>query len=430
MSAVVETPATTAMPEQRRFPRGPLIISIIAVVGSFLCVLLAPAGKKTVFQFALGEDSVKTFISIPNWAVDAKTGAVIFGIISVSLAFLTWVTRKQKGLTLALMGFSMYALLMAFMCVVAAGKNTLVPVTGLLQGSLLLAIPLIYGAMSGVLSERSGVININIEGQLLLGAFVAAIVATQFHNAYIGLLAAPLGGLFLGLLLAMFATKYFVDQVVVGVVLNVLAVGLTSFLYGVLLAPKQDQWNTPPTLSHLNIPLLSKIPVIGPIFFQQSIIVYLMYVVVIAVQFWLFHTRWGLRLRAVGEYPQAADSVGIKVNRTRFRTVLIASMVAGLGGAYLTIGSSGPFGKEMTSGKGFIALAAVIFGRWTPLGSLGAALLFGFADQLQNVLSIIGTPIPSQFLLMAPYVATIFAVAGLVGKVRAPGADGIPFRKS
>lgn len=430
MSTVVETPTTAAPTAKRRIPRGPLIATVISVVGSLLCIYNAPSNKKSVFQFSLGEDKVKTFWQIPNWTVDARTGAIVFGVISIVLALITWATRKNKAVTLALIGFSMYALLMAFMSVVAAGKNSLVPVTGLLQGSLLLAIPLIYGAMSGVLSERSGVININIEGQLLLGAFMAAVLASLTHNAYIGLLAAPIGGLFLGLLLAMFATKYFVDQVVVGVVLNVLAVGLTSFMYGILLGPKQDVWNTPTVLNPINIPILSKIPVIGPIFFQQTIIVYLMYVVVIGVQFWLFHTRWGLRMRAVGEYPQAADSVGIKVNRTRFRTVLIASAIAGLGGVYLTIGSSGPFGKEMTSGKGFIALAAVIFGRWTPLGSLGAALLFGFADQLQNVLSIIGTPLPSQFLLMAPYIVTILAVAGLVGKVRAPGADGIPFRKS
>ena len=155
-----------------------------------------------------------------------------------------------------------------------------------------------------------------------------------------------------------------------------------------------------------------------------------MYVTVALVQVALFSTRWGLRVRAVGEYPAAADSVGIKVNRTRFRTVLLGTAVAGLGGAFFTVGSVGAFGREMTAGNGFIALAAVIFGRWTPLGSLGAALLFGFAYNLQNVLSIIGTDIPSQFLLMAPYVVTILAVVGLVGKVRAPGADGIPFRKS
>jgi len=284
--------------------------------------------------------------------------------------------------------------------------------------------------MAGVLSERAGVININIEGQLLVGAFLGAVVASLLNNAYLGLVAAPVAGALLGLLLAVFATRYFVDQVVVGVVLNVLAVGLTGFLYSRFLTEDPDLWNNPEVLPTIAIPVLSDIPILGPILFDQNVIVYLMYVVVTVVQIALFKTRWGLRLRSVGEYPEAADSVGIEVNRTRFRAVILAGAVAGLGGAFFTLGSVGAFGREMTAGNGFIALAAVIFGRWNPIGALAAALLFGFADNLQNVLSIIGSPIPSQFLLMLPYVVTILAVVGLVGRVRAPGADGIPFRKS
>jgi len=209
-----------------------------------------------------------------------------------------------------------------------------------------------------------------------------------------------------------------------------LAVGLTGFLYSRFLTEDPDLWNNPEVLPTIAIPVLSDIPILGPILFDQNVIVYLMYVVVTVVQIALFKTRWGLRLRSVGEYPEAADSVGIEVNRTRFRAVILAGAVAGLGGAFFTLGSVGAFGREMTAGNGFIALAAVIFGRWNPIGALAAALLFGFADNLQNVLSIIGSPIPSQFLLMLPYVVTILAVVGLVGRVRAPGADGIPFRKS
>ncbi len=417
-------PTEPVMPTKRPI-KGPLAISIASVAGTILFTYLAPAHKTTTFNFNVGLEAVK----IPNLVVNSQTGALIFGIASIVIAALTWLTRSHKRTTLALTGVSGVLLMMSFFCYAGSGLNP-VQLTGLLQGSVFLAVPLIYGAMSGVLSERSGVININIEGQLLLGAFFAAVVASLTKNDWLGLLAAPIGGLLLGLLLAVFATKYFVDQVVVGVVLNVLAIGLTNFFYGQFLAPHADTWNSPSTFAPINIPLLSKIPVIGPIFFQANIVVYIAYVLVIAVQFWLFRTRWGLRVRSVGEYPDAADSVGIKVNRTRFRTVLIASAVAGLGGAYFTIGSVGQFSKEMVSGQGFIALAAVIFGRWTPLGSVGAALLFGFTVNLQYALSIIGTPLPSQFLLMLPYVVTIFAVAGLVGKVRAPGSDGIPFRKS
>jgi simple sugar transport system permease protein len=165
------------------------------------------------------------------------------------------------------------------------------------------------------------------------------------------------------------------------------------------------------------------------VLFDQSIIVYLMYVAVAVVHVALFYTRWGLRVRAVGEHPTAADTVGIQVNRTRVKNVLMGGAMAGLGGAFFTIGSVGAFGREMTAGQGFIALAAMIFGRWSPIGALFAALLFGFANNVQSILGIIGTPIPSQFMLMAPYLATIFAVAGLVGRVRAPAADGQPYIK-
>jgi len=426
MSATDTTETAVAPSELVAKPsiKGPLTITIAAVVGTALFAYLADSKKTTTFNFNLGS----TTVNLPDLKVNAQTGALIFGAVAIVFAISTWFLRDRKKMTAAAMAISGVALLMSFFCWVGGGPNP-VQFTGLLQGSLWLAVPLIYGAMSGVLAERSGVININIEGQLLVGAFIAAVVASLTHNSWLGLIAAPFGGLLLGLLLAAFATKYFVDQVVVGVVLNVLAVGMTNFLYGVFLAPNANSWNNPSVLANWNVPILSKIPIIGPIFFQANVVVYAMYVLVILVQFFLFHTRWGLRVRSVGEYPDAADSIGIKVNRTRFRTVLIASMVAGLGGAYLTIGSVGQFSKEMVSGQGFIALAAVIFGRWTPLGSVGAALLFGFALNLQYAVSILGVQLPSQFLLMLPYVVTIFAVAGLVGKVRAPGADGIPFRK-
>jgi ABC-type uncharacterized transport system permease subunit len=214
---------------------------------------------------------------------------------------------------------------------------------------------------------------------------------------------------------------------VLGVVLNVLVIGLTSFLYGQVLVDNADVWNQPDRLPRIAVPLLSEIPVLGPVLFNQSLIVYLMYVAVVVLHLTLFRTRWGLRVRAVGEHPKAADTAGIDVNKVRFRNVLMGGAMAGLGGAFFTLGSVGAFGQEMTAGQGFIALAALIFGRWSPVGALVAALLFGFAGNLQSVLSIIGTPIPGEFLLMAPYLATIFAVAGVVGKVRAPAADGVPY---
>jgi simple sugar transport system permease protein len=230
-------------------------------------------------------------------------------------------------------------------------------------------------------------------------------------------------------LLAAFSIKYLVDQVIVGVVLNVLVVGLTSFLYSQVLTKNEALFNSPPKFPRINIPILSEIPLIGPVLFRQTIIIYLMYIAVAVVFFCLFYTRWGLRLRAVGEHPQAADTVGINVNRTRFWNVALAGAIVGLGGAYFTLGSVGAFNKEMTAGAGYIALAAVIFGRWDPLKATLAALLFGFTQNLQFALSAIGSPVPSAFMLMLPYVVTIFAVAGLVGISRGPAAAGKPYVK-
>ena len=180
----------------------------------------------------------------------------------------------------------------------------------------------------------------------------------------------------------------------------------------------------------MKIPVLGDIPIIGPIFFDSTIFLYIMYAMIFLVQVGLFNTRWGLRVRAVGEHPVAADTVGIRVLATRYSNVVMGGLIAGIGGAYLTVGQSGTFSKDMSSGLGYIALAAMIFGRWTPLGATAAALLFGFANSLQSTLSTINVPIPSNILLMAPYAATIVAVAGLVGKVRPPAADGKPYVKA
>jgi simple sugar transport system permease protein len=233
----------------------------------------------------------------------------------------------------------------------------------------------------------------------------------------------------LAAILAVLAIRYLVDQVIVGVVLNLFALGITNFLYQKLLANSPQKYNSPGYLHVIKIPLLGDIPIIGPVLFDGTIFLYLTYVLVAAIHFGLFHTRWGLRLRAVGEHPKAADTVGIKVARTRYRAVLLGGVIAGLAGAFMVVGtgSGNTFVENMSSGKGFIALAAVIFGRWSPIGAVAAALLFGFADQFGKLLSQAGVPIDPNLLLTAPYIATIIAVAGLVGRVRAPAADGQPY---
>ena len=321
------------------------------------------------------------------------------------------------------------ALVVGLLTWATTGAGQSVPLPGLLAGSLALAVPLIFGALGGVISERVGVVNVAIEGQLLAGAFTAAVTASLTKSLVAGLVAAMVAGMLVSFVLAAFAIKYLVDQVIVGVVLNVLVLGLTNFLYSLVLVPASATLNSPPSFEPVSIPLLSAIPVIGPVLFQQTVIVYLMYVGVVAVTLGLFRTKWGLRLRAVGEHPQAADTVGISVGRTRFWNVSLAGAIAGLGGAYLTLAAVPSFTRDVTSGAGFIALAAVIFGQWNPVKATLAALLFGFASNLQNVLGIVGSPVPPDFLLMLPYVVTIFAVAGLVGQVRGPAAAGKPYVK-
>jgi simple sugar transport system permease protein len=409
-------------PERRR-KRGIITMAVLALFGFTVFGLLPKEGLPVTYSFVLGNE----WIFVKEWIVNSKTGAIGFSIASILAVLLATLQFRARKTSRFASGLFAATFLMSFLCWAAAGK--FIPFTGLLQGALLLSVPLIFGAMAGVLSERSGVINIAIEGQLLAGAFMSGVIASLTQNTWLGLLIAPFAGAAISWLLAVFAIKYGIDQVVLGFVLNVLVIGLTNFLYKKLLIPYQTTWNSGGTFAPIEIPLLSKIPVIGPIFFSQSIIVYLMYIVVIVIHVALFKSRWGLRTRSVGEHPTAAESVGIDVNKIRFRNVVIAGAVAGLGGAFFTLGAVGAFNKEMTAGKGFIALAALIFGRWSPMGAVAAALIFGFADNLQGLLTITGTPIPSEFMLMAPYIATIIAVSGFVGKVRAPAADGIPYKR-
>ena len=418
--AQIEVTSLSA-PERRR-RRGVLTMFVLAI-GALLCFVVIPKqNEKVTFGFVMDIE----WVAIHEWAVHSRAGSLGFALVAIAAvvaAYMQFRAGKTIRLASAIFGFSF---LMSFLCWAASGK--FIPFTGLLQGGLLLAVPLVYGAMAGVLCERSGVINIAIEGQLLAGAFASGVLASLTQRTWVGLLIAPFAGALISYLLAVFAIRFGIDQVILGFVLNVLVIGLTNFLYKRLLIPYQNTWNSGPILSPIRIPILSKIPIIGPIFFEQTIIVYMMYVIVVIIHIALFRSKWGLRMRAVGEHPTAAESVGINVNKVRFRNVILAGAVAGLGGAYFTIGAVGPFGKEMTAGKGFIALAALIFGRWSPLGAVSAALIFGFADNLQGVLTITGTPIPSEFMLMAPYIATVIAVSGFVGRVRAPAADGVPYR--
>jgi general nucleoside transport system permease protein len=377
--------------------------------------------------FAFSQPFAK--VTVPDLRLPAAETAYAAGAATLALAAVRAVTGLGKVARRVSIGLVLAFFVIALLCWAYAGSANTFNVINQFQGTLADSIPLILGALAGCMCERSGVINIAIEGQLLLGAFAAAIVASAFGTLWLGLITGSLAGGFVGALLGVFAITYLVDQIIMGVVLNVFVSGLTGFLYDRIMVPYANTLNSPSTYLPIKVPLLGDIPVIGPVFFDSTLFLYITYIAIAAVQVGLFQTRWGLRVRAVGEHPTAADTVGLSVLATRYRNVILGGLLAGIGGAYLTIGSVGSFGKDMSSGKGYIALAAMIFGRWTPLGGVGAALLFGFAFELQSILSTVNVPVPSDFLLMTPYVATIIAVAGLVGRVRPPAADGKPYVK-
>lgn len=404
--------------------KAPVVLGVLTL-GMALILWLAARDGDTTFRLGTRQD----LFELPSVTVPATlTAWIVVGAMAALTAW-SWVlyTRSRPTPMWLVVLFAVTAMT-AFLTWAATGST--LPVVGLFAGAVALAVPLVFGAMSGVIGERAGVVNIAIDGQLLAGAFAAAVVGSLTGSLWAGVLAASTAGLLVGLLLGIFAITYLVDQIIVGVVLNVLVIGLTSFLFSTVLAPSAATLNSPPRFKAVPIPLLGDIPLVGPVLFRQTLLVYLMYVVVALVAWALFRSRWGLRLRSVGEHPKAADTVGINVIRTRYRAVLLAGAIAGLGGAFYTLVSVPQFNREMTGGAGYIALAAVIFGKWDPIRATLAALLFGFASTLQGVLSVIGSPVPTQFMLMLPYVVTIFAVAGLVGRSRAPAADGKPYVKA
>jgi len=397
-----------------------IALFVLSAVTLLLFARGTPTGALTTFQF-----SAPPAVSLPPLPFHALPVLLGLGIACAVLGALQlfWTSPRiylLLGIGLALTGVAFLAW---------SGRGATVDVEGLMMISLIEAVPLTLGALSGLLCERAGVINIAIEGQFLVSAFCGALIGSATHDLYLGLIFGALAGGVVGLILAVFTITYAADQIIVGVVLDAFALGLTSFFLTSVLVPNQATLNSPAVFVPIAIPLLARIPILGPLFFNQNIFVYLTIAILVVVQVALFRTRWGLRVRAVGEHPRAADTVGINVQQVRYVNVVLGGIVAGIGGASFTIGSTGQFAPNMTSGLGYIALAAMIFGRWRPLGALGAALLFGFTDALQFSLSILNVPIPSSFLTMFPYLATILAVAGLVGRVIPPAADGKPYAR-
>lgn len=368
-------------------------------------------------------------VQLPTISLPALPTVLVcaFVTLGVGIGFITgYLKGALRTWLAALAGFT---LALGFVSWAGAGSDFSFPVANQLSGTIMLATPLVFGALAGVLCENAGVVNVSIEGEFLVAAFTAATVGSITQSLVAALIAAMLAGMAMAALLALFAVKYIVDQVVLGVVLNLLASGITGFLFDQLVQPSSSTLNVAPQFTKVPIPGLSGVPLLGPVLFDQTPLFYLAVGSVILVTFLLYRTRWGLRVRSVGEHPEAADTVGISVRWTRWQAVLVGGLFAGMGGAFFTIGSTGGFIKDITVGNGFIALAAVIMGRWHPVRAALMALFFGFVTQLASQLQTLNTPMPGQFLLMLPYLATIVAVAGLIGRSRAPAADGVPFTK-
>lgn len=323
---------------------------------------------------------------------------------------------RRYGVILALLLFVVVASIISY---TISPRQT----TAVLAATLRASTPLILGALCGLYGERAGVINIGIEGQMLLAAFLAFVTHSTFHNLLLGVAVGVLVGGLLGLFLAFMSVTLKMDQIIGGTVINILAFGLTGYFY-------QQGMTIPGKLQAFSLGPLADIPLIGPVFFNNPPITYLTLLLVALSHYVLFFTRWGLRTRAVGEHPRAADTVGINVYFMRYANVIIGGCFAGLAGAFLTLEQVGAFERMMTNGRGFLALAMMIFGKWNPLGAWGASLLIGFTYAFQTQLQFSGViDIPPQFFGMLPYILTIVVLAGFVGRARPPAADGVPYEK-
>lgn len=398
----------------------------MAGIGSLVLVFFGILGREgeTVFEISRRVDVIQLpAITVGSSALGWVAGILMLAIAGYALSF-ALKNRKTPLWVSVIYGAIGVVALLGWL---ASGNS--VPVTFIVGTALVLAVPIMLGAMGGLMCERVGVTNIAIEAQLLTGAFMAAVVSSITDNFFFGLASAMIGGALVSMVLAVFAIKYLAQQIIVGVVLNVLMIGITNFLYQQWLTEDGENVNFPGTLDIIKIPFLSDIPVIGPVIFENRITVFAALIFVPTLYFILFKTKLGLRARAVGEHPLAADTVGINVGRTRFWWVTLGGMSAGLGGAALTIGNAGAFGREMAGGFGFIALAVVILGRWHPISAALAALLFGFSIILRVWANQVSPGIPTDFITMVPYIVTIIAVVGFVGQSRPPKALAIPYTK-
>ncbi|MBE3576516.1 MAG: ABC transporter permease [Limnochordales bacterium] len=402
--------------------RTPVVVAFLVMLVIVLGFLRTSPGGEAVFTFTPG--GVSQAAPLRPLSVPVDPTLYLFLLLTVG-AGMGYAAGRIRSANLVI-GLSFLSLVVTFLVWATAGQS--LNLLGMLQATLVRAVPITLAALSGVICERSGVVNIAIEGMMLGAAFTSVVAASVSGSLLVGLVLAIATGALLAAVHAGLAIRYRVDQIVSGTVINIFATGVTSYLSARFL--QEIEWlNNSGTFPNLSIPLLGRIPLLGPLLFEGNLFFYIAVALVVGLHILLFRTRFGLRIRAVGEHPRAADTLGINVAKVRYISVILGGMIAGLGGAYFTLGSVGRFDELMTAGRGFIGLAAMIFGKWTPVGAFSASLLFGFADSLQTKLQILGIPIPSEFLLMAPYLATMVVVSGIVGRAVPPAADGQPYEK-
>lgn len=405
----------------RRFVMGGIFIALAAVI-YFIFAHGSEAGASTTFSMVPGGSPMEW----DDWIFPTRRFLTILtGLCLMAGAY--QVARGFKKWTNTVLSIVVGIFIFSFLSWAASGGS--MNLGGLLRITIIRAVPLTLGALSGILCERSGVFNIAIEGMMLTAAFVSTVFAS-ISNLWIGMLSGIIVGALMAYFHAILSIKYKVNQIISGTVINIFATGITSFLSQKFIQKTEYQFlNEPGMFPQMELPLVSKIPVIGPILFNHNLYVFLTFILVAVLTIALFQTRWGLRMRSTGEHPKAADTLGINVNRTRYFSVILGGMMAGFAGTYFTLGSSGRFDEVMTAGRGFIGLAAMIFGNWNPVGALGAGLLFGFFDGLAVRANILNVPIPTEFLAMTPYLATMIVLAGVIGRGHPPAAGGIPYEK-
>jgi len=382
-----------------------LAIGIWGIDGIFSFWVDKVGGTETSFTVGVG----------PLWAIITAVFALTTLLQFVQGAAFRW--RLAIGLIAPLMVLGLLARLL---------DGTTANLTVFFTNTLSFAIPVGIGAIAGIVAERSGFLNIAVEGKLLVGALVGSLVSSITGVAFLGPVGGALSGVLISLILAVLGIRYKVDQIIAGTVINIGAVGITSVIFQRILRPYREL-NNPVNIDPISIPVLSDIPVIGPILFALSPYFYIALGLVIFSTYMIFHTKWGLRLRAAGELPSAAGTVGIDVVKLRYRAMIIAGLLAGFAGSFISLGGTGGFAPNSSAGKGFIALAAVIFGAWNPIFAFCAALIFGMASSAASLLAGLGVKFPPQILGSVPYVVTIIVVAGLIGRVRGPASAGRPY---